>query len=113
MLCPSLRFYMQQKQDKLIHVNIRVAVSEVKYPSFLKFPTPESDYAFPKCSTHKGNEIWLLKTMEIVVHRKKFLDKKIRLRLPVLSGIPLHPKTSDYATLINTVCSFRVCVFTF
>jgi len=68
---------MQQKQDKLIHVNIRVAVTEVKYPTptptFLKFPTPKSDYAFPKCSTHKGNEIWLLKSMEIVVHRKKFL----------------------------------------
>jgi len=59
MLCPSLqfymslRFYMQQKQDKLIHVNIRVAVSEVKNPTptptFLKFPipTPESDSAFP------------------------------------------------------------------
>jgi len=67
MLCPSLWFYMslrfymglwfylQQKQDKLIHVNIRIGVWEVKYPvpTFPKFPipTPESDPAFPKCST--------------------------------------------------------------
>jgi len=31
------------------------------------------------------------------------LDKKIRLRLPVLSGIRLHPKTSDFFRLRNSV----------
>ena len=43
----------------------RVAESEVKYPTptFPKFPTPTPQ--------HKGNEIWLLKPMEIVVHSKK------------------------------------------
>ena len=47
----------------------RVAQSEVKYPTptptFPKFPTPTP--------LQKGNEIWLLKLMEIVVHSKKSL----------------------------------------
>ena len=51
-------------------INSRVAESEVKYPN--------SD--FPKCPTptpwHKGNEIWLLKSMKIVVHSKKSLTQQ-------------------------------------
>jgi len=43
----------------------RVEESKVKYPTptFPKFPTP----------LHKGNEIWLLIPMEIVVQSKKSL----------------------------------------
>jgi len=45
--------------------------------NFPKFPTPDSDSEFPKFPTpapwHKGNETWMLKSMEVVVHSKKSL----------------------------------------
>jgi len=46
-------------------------VSEVEYPTptFQKFPTLQNF----QLRLHKGNEIWLLKSMEIVVHSKKSL----------------------------------------
>jgi len=40
-------------------------VSKISDSNFPKFPTPTPQ--------HKGNEIWLLKPTEIVVHSKKFM----------------------------------------
>ena len=48
-------------------------------PTFPKFLTPTP--VFPKFPTstpqHKGNEIWLLKSMEIMVHSKKSVSTKV------------------------------------
>jgi len=51
-----------------------------KYPTFPKFPTPY----------HKGNEIWLLKSMEIVVHSKKSVSTKVSKEIvPFQQEIPV------------------------
>jgi len=49
----------------------RVAELEIKYPTptFPKFLTP-TPY-------HKGNEVWLLKSMESKVHSKKSVSTKV------------------------------------
>jgi len=38
-----------------------------RLPTFLKFPTPWQE----------GNEVWMLKSMEIVVHSKKSVSTKV------------------------------------
>jgi len=71
--------YCNRFTKKFQFLAIRVVESEVKYPTptptFPKFQIPISE--LPKFPTltpwHKGNEIWLLKSMEIMVNSKKFL----------------------------------------
>jgi len=56
---------------KLWSLTARVAESEAKYQTFPKLPT-QTFRKFPTPTPyHKGNEIWLLKSMEIVVYSKK------------------------------------------
>ena len=57
------------------HLRSRVAESEVKYAT----PTPTPTFPkFPISSPwHQGNEIWLLKSMKIVVHSNKSLSTKV------------------------------------
>jgi len=46
-----------------------------------KYPTPASTPTFLKFPTltpqHEGNEIWMLKSIEIVVHSKKSVTTKV------------------------------------
>jgi len=71
---------------------IRFAESEVKHPTpdcdFPKFPTPTfPNFRLPTPDSNsllysKGNEIWLLKSMEIVVHSKKpMIQQKFQKKL--------------------------------
>jgi len=68
-----VRALAQRGCEPFIGVTGRVTESVVKYPTsdsdFPNFPTPTPYY--------KGNEIWLLKSMDIVVHSEKSVSTKV------------------------------------